>query len=498
MINILPDNGKWHPSMELQELRMKLHWPPVNTELVSRLKLFVEASVKEVDFRESREFIKGEVKKDLSLFIFTLKRLSALSLARSRNAPKESMLLPNELLNEASLADFQEVFNTPSDAISDLNFSTTSKEAAVLTLQTLVGATVAEVISDFKELDPDLAFTYGLLRQFGLTLIAWTYPSLYSRLVSTNSEETLDDRLTEALGFSPSLLGLRLAREWGLSTSALAKGIGDKALVHPEFNREVVVLETLEQICILGEAFASSCIGDENQSLWAKALTKIETLIGSEGVQSLKDVLSERTSEYCRLAPELFQWKIAPTATLRKPIIKADERFINNVYIRHCPKVVQEHLKALYDDLKESTRISLEGVKTLTKVILPQCGFTGGVIYLVDPSNLGLFPRFLYGEVPAALKTRFSYTSHLHKETPVVQAFGANAPIPIGFEEGIKADFKGIAGVLGEFQRTGVLAAVIDDKPSISATKAETKPLGTFLSYFKAMRQALCDCLNIR
>ncbi|HPN73314.1 MAG TPA: HD domain-containing phosphohydrolase, partial [Candidatus Omnitrophota bacterium] len=84
----------------------------------------------------------------------------------------------------------------------------------------------------------EFGFLSALLRQLGITLVAWNYPAAFDRaLKSVTSTQPLTTVLSSMLGFSPELLAASLVRQWGGSSELIYVVGGETALTKDEYER---------------------------------------------------------------------------------------------------------------------------------------------------------------------------------------------------------------------------------------------------------------------
>lgn len=156
---------------------------------------------------------------------------------------------------------------------------------------------------------------------------------------------------------------------------------------------------------------------------------------------------------------------------------------MNEKYIKFCPDTVQQALKQLYSEMSdESVNKALVG--RLLKDIVPEAGFTGGCVFVVDPSSLSLKPRTVIGKVSmrsisnVALEPGDAAVSALSSTEPIVRVSDTNS-------DPARA---GIYSALGGRKKIGVLYLETPQTPP-------TPPTEQSLGVFHAIRQALCDAL---
>jgi HDOD domain len=480
-------------AVESNLTRLLKTWPPSNPEVIQRIRRNLDSGA----YKTNRQQLLEDLKSDVSLFLYCLRELA---LRTGKPEKDQSFNEPTKLFLESDLSIFRELLYVDPSQISKYSLEEAKSFQASQLLGTVTSASVAASLSSANNIDPDNTYVCGLLRQLGLTLVAWSYPTIYRKaLEGLRPDQSLDDELSEMLGFSPSLLGIKIARSWHL-TPTLMVGMGDSAEEYcvgseEDQKRDQVVGETLARVCELGELFAAGLDPDRDKvaepSPWHEAVKRIEKFLGEEGYKKLQARIETLSAAYIAFAPKIFQWSIASPERAERPEVPVERLFDDNVYIKHCPRVVQESLNTLYEKLKSSQEISSH-IKEIMDSLMPICGFPRGCIYLIDPQSRKLAPRLTFGDLVKSEIKPISYIGG--DQDPLALAFRANAPVTAEHEAvfgGSKQKVQYIAGVLGETQRAGLLYVHIDDNVASLRSKSP-------ITYYKALRQALADCLGIR
>jgi hypothetical protein len=160
-------------------------------------------------------------------------------------------------------------------------------------------------------------------------------------------------------------------------------------------------------------------------------------------------------------------------------------RALEERYLQFCPEGVQKALKDLYAEMSnDSVNKSLVG--RLLKDIVPEAGFTGGCVFVVDPSSLSLKPRTLIGKV----KMRQITNVALEPGDAAVSALSSTQPVIQVSDDLMDSSCTGIYSSLGGRKKVGVLYL---EKPHTTAAKPDDSTLGVF----EVIRKALCDALLI-
>ena len=154
----------------------------------------------------------------------------------------------------------------------------------------MISASTAETLAECEELPADLGFTSGVVRQLGLTLIAFNYPHVYARAVAKLADGVdLEQTLSKVLGFSPTMLGISLGRKWGLAPE-LQLAMGD---TQRWTESDVVddVAARLVKVCQVGEALARANDPEHYPSAlsdWTTAENEITAYLGPGGMQKVR------------------------------------------------------------------------------------------------------------------------------------------------------------------------------------------------------------------
>ena len=460
------------------------YWFPVNQQLLRRVKTGLGDGSYDLDI----DFLISEIKTDFSLFAYCVREVALRAKKEGLSSPED--LSPVEMLRRAGLARIREVLQVDERRISAHAFESSSELQMVRIREAMISASTAETLAQASKIDPALGFSSGLLRQLGMTLIAWNYPTVYRRVAAAlkgGTAKSLDEALSDTLGFSPELLASALAREWKLPnvvSSLLGAGAVEDAQIQ-------AVGATLRKLCEVGEALARANNPEVYPSAsvdWAQARVEIEKRLGFEGIRQIQARVAENCQGYRAALPELFKQVDELDAEAKLHDVQEENVLATNPFIKGVTAVTRKELKDLYAEIQRGV-VSKETVRRLVKEIIPLANFTGGVIYTADPTSGTLVPRTKIGKVDlregGALTLRDDAAGH----DPVRAAFRCNAPV-VESGYGTAGELLVFAGVLGEKQRIGVLYLEcpldeLDEKHELALTT------------FKALRQTLNDCLGL-
>lgn len=466
-------------------------WFPINPAVLES----VREDFTKGTYEKSPELLLEALKKDFALFTFIVKKL--IPVAKEQLVNPDVVNNPAELLRWAGPARIQEIVNDDSLLPSSHMFHSIEPFQAERLRETAIVASTAEVLSEKNNLDPHTGFGRGVIREIGLNLIAWNYPTLYSRVLKNLSPNTsLDEELTKELGFSPSLLAMRIIHPHTLEDTSEAKANAER-------------WETYDRLCEIGEALARAENPDTYPSAendWNLANDYLQKTVGSGAINLIKNRAVEHSKEYQEALASTFEplMNFNPVSRLEKH--KKRKTALKNRYLQQCPPEVQEALRSLYEHManSDSTKDVLE---ELLRTIIPKAGYTGGCVFVVDPAAFALMPRTVFGSVKLrdiqGIGLRHVVDKPIdspwlevlsHKPASGVDsaatALSCAHPVVETREESAGEEaLTGIYGALGDIRKFGVL--YLEAPESAPATGSYT--LGTF----KAMRQALCDALQI-
>ena len=461
-------------------------WFPVNDSIVERIRSGLESGAYDLD----PDLIINELKKDFALFTFCLREMLVLLTRQQREIPADGS--PADILRMGGIEGFKKIFNHDLSQISQHNLRNVEELQMKRLSEAFISATTAQTVSQKLELDDEFAFSAGLLRQLGITLIAWNYPTVYKRV--TNSLEdnvSIDDSFAAALGFSPTMLAVTLAQRWGLS-SAVRSIMGD-ASAHREHSRDVEeISETFSELCEVGEALARANDPQSYPSAahdWKHAEQFLMEHIGPNALQSIEVEVRKTCEEYVRAAPKVLDRQLALRPAARRKALKRAELQESNPYVQGCPAELRNKLEDLYADLSggEVCRVSIQ---TLIKHIIPSVGFSSGLVYLVDPASKRLIPRASIGKLSISQMNAIGITSSGDFMDYIDTAYRCKIPLTEhSVLRGSERYCCMMAGIADE-KRVGVLYLEIPER-HLSDSELD------FCHLFKAFRQTLIDCLNL-
>jgi hypothetical protein len=442
-------------------------WFPMDPKIVKQIRVGLQDGTYASDV--GRLF--DDLKVDFALFTFIIKELSQHAAVEGIEA--SIIANPIELIRRAGCEKILEVLKEQ-EKLPSVHLLHWSEPFQVQRLrETAIAAGTASALSEQSNLDPDLGFSRGVLRSIGLNLIAWNYPTVYSKALDTLTEDTsLDEILTNELGFSPALLGMRLLRPDTASQSD--SEVSEKSWA------------TYDELCEIGELLARA----ENpetypsaQNDWNSAKKFMAQTFGDETISSIRSKIIESSKYYQENLPEVFGdlESFDPQAKIEKHAIH--NRTLEDSLLNSCPEEIKTALRSLYADMG-SENVNKALVGRLLKQIVPNAGFTGGCVFVVDPSSLSLKPRTLIGNVQLREITNVA----LEPGDAAVSALSSTETIVQSAEETSEQKLTGLYSALGIRRKIGVLYL---ETPHTTQDDNKNQQLAVF----QALKQALCDTL---
>lgn len=448
-------------------------WFPINHEVL----FLVRKRFGDGDYAKAPGELLQDLKSDFALFTLVVKEL--LQVGKSEGAPGATLHNPVELIKWAGPVRINKILSDEKKlpAIHSLHWSEPFQISRLR--ETAISASTASLLSEKRNLDPEMGFARGVVREIGLNLIAWNYPTLYSRVIEKlQAGQILDDELSKELGFTPTLLAVRIMRP----------DVDDNDPQVEEVERQ---WNLYDDLCEIGEALARAEHPDTYPSAendWEKARDFLTETLGADAIQLVKGRAHEHAQQYEKTLPDTFGAVGAfnPERDIR--VHNKMARVIDDALLKQCPQQVQGVIKELYADM-DGDRVDRLVVEKLIKQVIPAAGFTGGCVFVIDPTSLSLRPRTVIGRV--ALRSTKDVA--LDPADNAVAALTNTEPLIIQSTHGLPDDMlAGIYRALGEQRKVGVLYL---ETPSVGSLGAErAKALATF----EAMRRALSDVLLLQ
>ena len=463
-------------------------WFPADPTLVSRLRSTLTDPKAPRALDDTLQILEG----DYALFMFALKGLLKMLAAEGVALP--DFATPRDILETAGLERLREVLDESDEQVSRHSLSSIDAAQISRMREAVVSASASATLAKAQQQNSELGFFSGLLRQLGLTLIAWNYPGVYQRATqSLQSGKSLDEAITEQLGFSPSTLAVALSKEWRLP-SGLQEILTDEFADSEDLDKHIEVSalgQSLRELCRVGEALARANEPEtypSAQTDWEFASQAIEARLGPDGLRTVREAIEDRFDHLLVQMPSFFRGGtiLDPEAFLARH--HEQEMGIHNPLLKACRLHVQERILELYHGLAEgqSTQALL---RKFASTVVPSCGFSGGVVYTVDPGTASLTPQLRVGTLQ--LRT-FSHVSLELEDNEdfVAVAYKSDQPIARVGQRNGESEFATLGSVFGYSQRVGVLYLEI---PEIVFTGSEKQ----HTLHLRALAITLTDILRL-
>jgi hypothetical protein len=507
-------------------------WFPANPQIISDIR----EKLQNGKYNNSTSLLLEDIKKDPSLYLYCFRRI----VSETKKIDTASNNI-GSLFYKLSFEELQKSLPLQDDSLSTFDFESIQDYQAIKLKEMLIASAMSQELSKSFEVDQDLVFTCSLFRQIGTCLIAWSYPHIFQKVTSsvpsTASQENVDKLFSNLLGFSPTTLGIVIARKIGV-TPVMLQGMGAQLQSHEQESlteEEIKVGKTIEKACILGEVFSKMQIGTSSLNLkkiddssqttsdaqfntvpleqsdidvmveaFKGILTEIKGRIGQSGINRVNEYIHKNWTRYSKAAPTMAQipYEVSHSKILGNDALKEDY-LSRNVYLKHCSPKLREDLKILYESFDPKV-FNRSLVEILLKRTIPENGFFSGCIYIVETETHSLVPRFYIGEKIKQVSSLKYYSTNgeIKEASPIYKAFRSNLPIVEKIEEAQSTDEQSeptseaalsqysITGILGEQNRVGVLHLIVGS--SLNKNKFANP-----IMYFKAIRISLCDFLHI-
>jgi len=458
------------------------YWLPGNPDLIKRLR----KGLQDGSYDLGIDFLISEIKTDFALFTYCVKELSKLLDAETFSDSDNIF----DVFRQAGLPRFRQIFEKGEADLLRNSLDSMSDVQALRLEESMLSASTAEALAERQNIDPEVAFSAALLKQLGLSLIAWNYPNMFKKaFLSQKKGKKLEDTINTLLGFSPLMLGTMMAQQWNLPP-VLAKTMSSNG--NPEESSSSDSADLVIKLCEVGEALARANHPEhypDASSDWQMAKENIETILGPQGIDIIQKKAQENLENYLKQKPSLFSSVRDLKPENRIYQHRKNNVTLDNMYLKQCPRALRNSLGDFYLNL-EANSIDRENIKKLSRDIVPSAGFLSGCIYLIDPESMQLIPRLSIGYSKLNHYPGLRVTNAPFETDPVVIAFSCVTPIMGERTRDDSQEVRFIAGLLGRKQKAGVLYLEISDQLSQRTSNDS-------LIYFKAIRQAFEDCLKL-
>ncbi len=460
-------------------------WFPANPEVLERIRNRADSGKYEDDF----ELLLNDLKSDFAIFSFMLKEL------RGFYPDDAKEIDPIKLMRSMNRKDLLKLITIPSDAISSHSFQEMEKAQANRLKHFIWSCSTSEMLADKSEAtcSAEQVFTVAVVRQLGLNLIAWNYPSIYGRVLQSlkeGAEGELDQLLADQIGFEPielaaaltypEKLNSELTDILGMTRPSDENGMSDTALMQ-------------RKLCEIGEAFAILNDPESYPTGTPAARTsiqEIEEILGPGGTDSIVKSIKSRYVSYIATNPDFIATDNANERARQNINPYGKALYNRNSHAQRLPDNFKDRLAAVYGMVMKG-QVSTDGIQQLVSDLIPFAGFSRGCIFLLEQREYVLIPRLRIGNDNLKRYKAVSCMDSGLQNNPIYEAFYSSFPIKQSGAVYLGDTTSLIAGVLGTTERAGVLYLEMPDGVA-NSTLMDVNVV------FKALRQCMNDCLNLK
>ena len=396
---------------------------------------------------------------------------------------------PLDTLTSLSMDEFKKLLSVSEGDISNHSFGDILKAQALRFKHTVISCSTGEAIAERTGSNGDLMSSYAILRQIGLHLVAWNYPRVYSKALTTalTTNEDLEAILKKQLGFSPRGVGARITL--GQMPAEVRLGLGLESPREGSDNEAAHV----SRLCDIGEAFAK--INDPEHfpadtRNWKTVVSSINHYLGPKGISIIRERVEANCANYIAVAPKIFETDLSPEKNLE----------IANQHFAQTLLSTNGHAAKMEGDLKEILfriyalirpgQISTDALQLLVSELVPQCGFSQGCVFLIDSSSQALVPRLRIGRRPLNHYKSFLVGAVQHLDNPIVDALYSPTPIKQDNALLFGENVSHVSGAIGQGDKAGVLYLEMGSRlAEFGGMEAVRR--------FRAIRHTLNDCLAL-
>jgi hypothetical protein len=461
-------------------------WIPPHPEVLNKIKSGLHTH----RYEKNRTQLRKDLKEDLGLYVYCLREL--MKLVEVEEDPTSF----KDILETTSIETLTNILDVDARKISSHKLSEISDLQAKRLEETFLSATTSEVLASASSVDPELGFSCAVLRQLGLMLIAWNYPRVYARAsrVSTSPKD-LDNRLKTTLGFTPTLLATRLAKDWSLSevvVEAIATPSG-RIIGIPRLGKDSnATAQFLSKICCVGEALARAKQPDTYptaMSDWESAQEVIGAYLGPKGVEQIFKQTEQYLTAYRQQSPKQFaQLEASDTKGEIINVQHGAKLMEQNIHLAKLPEPIRFDFATIYMRMRANS-INENNIRELAKELAPKYGFPDLAIFIFEPEKKQLSAAIHVGSCfPDRLKSVRVNTS-LGQLDFIASAFSLKTPTR---EDRIRKNenISCIAGSLGTREPVGVLYVESNEETQLEQGRNS-------ILLFQAFRKAIGDSLNL-
>lgn len=452
-------------------------WFPADPDLLHKIRRELAQGIYDAD----REKLIEQLKQDPALFFHCVKHMRPLV------DEVQHAIDPIEQIRKMDVAALQRILPAATSEVSGHHLKDLTRVQALRIQHSVLSATAAETIATQVDIVPEAAFTGSMFRQLGLNLVAWNYPSLYTRAITAQRMQrgTLEDELERLVGINPRQVSMRFAREWNMNAAV------QLALSPPRWGAsEGSSILTLPGLCQLSELYAQ--VNDPEHYPKAKEEWRAkEPLIKEVISPQLIEVINQNAGKTLeRLGHNAHFIEQAPF--YRKVFASVErgpspaEVAQGNAFVKRCPPELRQKFQEMYGKI-DATKLSVAALSSLVDTVVPSAGFVRGCLYFLNEKSFHLTPVLRIGDRPLSFYRPIAYGD----QHPASRS--AFSQIPMKLEDADVDDRRAtlVTGSLGDTKHAAVLYLEV-------APEREEDHNHDPMLYFQAIREALIDCLGER
>ncbi|RIL05833.1 MAG: hypothetical protein DCC75_11380, partial [Proteobacteria bacterium] len=250
----------------------------------------------------------------------------------------------------------------------------------------------------------------------------------------------------------------------------------------------------LKEFCEIGEALARANDPEHYPTAlkeYEGAVAQISQHIGPRGLSLIQASIAKNIRAYEGIPGNLLRAELISEEALRTSFSDYGERlFEQNLFAKRCPEPVQEVLKKAYAQITGG-QVSTTAINIFATEVIPALGFHCGCVYLVDKNKNAVVPMLRLGDTDLNRFRPINISDSAGNPHPISEALTFTTPI---IQENVFVNSDQVTHITGTFgndTKTGVL--YLEMSPSLSK-RDRAEPL----QLFKAAKQCLNDCLNLR
>ncbi len=216
-----------------------------------------------------------------------------------------------------------------------------------------------------------------LLMQVGRLLVAWNYPLAFARAVKGDPSRSIDERISDEIGFSPQMLSHLLADRWHLN-DRFAR-LTDSPLLEEGS-------KSLARLCEISEALAAAEAPEffpDARERFESASQAVRETLGPLGLKTINEQVAEIVSPYSKELGTKFCK--ASGIELGDALRDHNDLCASTQTILGASRVeVRAAVRNFLAEIEPST-VDVGAAKRAMDTLVSLCGFSAGCIFVFDP-----------------------------------------------------------------------------------------------------------------